>query len=513
MKPDRAFDRILTVIAGAALVALVLWATHFRLTLLTLGNDPDVDALAHARVARQVLTRPGNLSVHWVWLPLWHFIGAIGARFQYDLIFQRWLSVLCGVVAPFQLWAFLRRALDRDPSRAARWVPCFAAMLLTLWPGAMATFSSGEPEALFLVGFLALSHTLWRGDDGAAGLILAALCLLRYEAWTLVAAVFARALWRASRGETRGLRPMLAWVLPALGIAGWCLAHGLSTGVAFQFIKENRVYVARAWVELNIARRGNVAFEHPVIWYALLVPAHALRGRIVFTLMGLGSLKRLPRGWALFNGWLLLVITVIWLRRTNLGLMRHFTVLIPFYATLTALGVARVIDALLDRVAELKTVTQTLQRHTRSFAMALSAMVILHGLGHFIQTRWYREYQPRSATAQWEEAALGRLLRQNLQGTPCGRAFSTVRDAEVFARLPPARYLRWHPQDIRDYHTLVESVQCGVVLILARAEVPLEVREGIEVLYRSRRYQLLRRRRPAMYPPSVWRSRRPPSGR
>ncbi len=74
-------ERFLTVYRSARVswrVLAVVWSVVavVRFWLVTTGPDVDTDAYGHAVAARAFVVAPRDLSVHWVWLPLWHLVHA-----------------------------------------------------------------------------------------------------------------------------------------------------------------------------------------------------------------------------------------------------------------------------------------------------------------------------------------------------------------------------------------------------------------------------------------------------
>ena len=54
-------------LAGAGMLAV-------RLAVVATTADVDTDAYGHFAIARALLHEPANLSVHWVWLPGYHYL-------------------------------------------------------------------------------------------------------------------------------------------------------------------------------------------------------------------------------------------------------------------------------------------------------------------------------------------------------------------------------------------------------------------------------------------------------
>ncbi|MGH7438524.1 MAG: hypothetical protein ACRENE_22790, partial [Polyangiaceae bacterium] len=70
------------VVLAIALAALAAW----RIRCVFAGPEVDTDAYAHHIIARAILADPRDLAVHWVWLPVFHYLQvplvALGGRLR-----------------------------------------------------------------------------------------------------------------------------------------------------------------------------------------------------------------------------------------------------------------------------------------------------------------------------------------------------------------------------------------------------------------------------------------------
>ena len=191
-------------------LAVIVWgvmaAWIYHLQGLTLSH---YDAKAHLVVARRVIDSitPGWQQIGAVWLPLPHLLNLIPV--QVDALYRTGLSgiaisVLSMGVAAYAAAAIVLRATG---SRAGA-ILCGA--LLALNPNILYLQSTPmtEPLLIALLMLGAMTMHAWAGEGGsrwrrAAGLILAAACLTRYEAWPFTGAVLALAPWARWRsGES-----------------------------------------------------------------------------------------------------------------------------------------------------------------------------------------------------------------------------------------------------------------------------------------------------------------------
>src|SRR6202035_958325 len=104
-----------TLALALSLLALAAWRAACVLT----GPDIDTDAYAHHMIARAILADPGDLAVHWVWLPLFHYaqvlLVALGGTMQ-DV---RWVNVALSAALPVVLYVYVLRTARAAESSMA----------------------------------------------------------------------------------------------------------------------------------------------------------------------------------------------------------------------------------------------------------------------------------------------------------------------------------------------------------------------------------------------------------
>src|SRR5260221_7363356 len=81
-------------------LAVVLFLALWRMAYVIAGPDPDSDAYGHHAIARQILVDPKNLTVHWVWLPLFHYAQAIAIVFGATMNTVRLANVAISAAVP-----------------------------------------------------------------------------------------------------------------------------------------------------------------------------------------------------------------------------------------------------------------------------------------------------------------------------------------------------------------------------------------------------------------------------
>lgn len=220
--------RSLLVASAVMLVLRIVWVLRFR--------EIDSDAYGHFFIAIAARRDPGNVNVHWVWLPLFHFL--VGALTKIGVGFRgvRIANALLATVPPLLVW-------DARRDETARW----AAVALAVSPLLTILGQSAQPETLFLVFVVAAIHASVRERPVRAGIWLALAGMVRYEAW---GAAIAIGLWWMARDRTRGWLPFAA--IPAGVVALYVALRWWTDGTPLLFLRGTRditkVQVAReAW--------------------------------------------------------------------------------------------------------------------------------------------------------------------------------------------------------------------------------------------------------------------------
>src|SRR5215472_18920771 len=100
MRPHRAWLGVLAI----AMLGLAWW----RAACVLAGPDIDTDAYAHHMIARAILADPRDLAVHWVWLPLFHYLQVPLVAMGGTMDHLRWANVALMAVLPCMLFAYVR---------------------------------------------------------------------------------------------------------------------------------------------------------------------------------------------------------------------------------------------------------------------------------------------------------------------------------------------------------------------------------------------------------------------
>jgi hypothetical protein len=234
-------NRVVARVAGlAALIigiaaSILVWRAG-----LTLSH---YDARAHLVVARRILDSltPGWVQIGAVWLPLPHLLNLFPS--QIDVLYRTGLSGVAMSIASYVIACAALATLihHRTGSRAAALA---GTSVLALNPNVLYLQSTPMTEAL-LLGLLTwsvLETSRWAErptEIGAwrPGVLLAAACLTRYEAWPVTVAALAAAWYtrqRCDRPPNGGRHEILrVAVWPAAAIVGFFILSRATTGAWF----------------------------------------------------------------------------------------------------------------------------------------------------------------------------------------------------------------------------------------------------------------------------------------
>lgn len=346
--------RAVFALAAAAVVALAVW----RAGLVGVGPDPDSDAYGHHAIARQILVEPGDLGVHWVWLPLFHYFQAGLVALGATMNTIRFLNVAVSAATPLVLFGMIaQKRPDGGQAGAGEGaaIALFAALLAALSPIAMQMGTTAQPEPIFALLILGAAWALERKRSVVAAALLTVAVLMRYEAWAALAVTGAVALWDTWRERRLSWRVWLPVVAPAVGILIWAVLRRPYDGAWFGFLKQTREFANDALKAKSSLDAGPARLAEDVVYYAALVPWRVMGPIVLFAPLGLVRTVRVMGRWfVLLPAGCLAFLTLTWVMRGSLGLDRHFVVLVPLYATLVAHGiqvVAQGIGALVRRLA------------------------------------------------------------------------------------------------------------------------------------------------------------------
>jgi hypothetical protein len=451
------------VVLGLAVAALAAW----RAACVLAGPDIDTDAYAHHVIARQILADPTDLSVHWVWLPLFHYAQVPLVALGGTLDHVRWMNVVLAALPPVVLFAYVRRTCRRRPGwTSADATALLAALFAAGCPIAMQMGTTGQPEPLFVLLVLGVAIAFEERRYVAAAAQLGAAVMLRYEAWASLAAVAAIAAfepaWRRARGlepEPRAARAWTVVLVPALLILGWAALRRPVDGRWFGFLGDTHAFAAGATGSPGVAARGPIQLVKDALYYPVWVPLRVMGPVVPLVPFGVArTVRQQGARFVLVQVACLGFVSLTWVMRSSLGLDRHFVSVVPLYATFGAQGLAAIADGIArlgrggrgdrggsGRVAAIG---------ARALTGALSILAV-GGLGVALD-RWMDQWKGSIERGFPERAALGAFVHTLPDGAPI---FCDDATLELPSRLDRRRFDRHWVDDPRTWALIAEAAR------------------------------------------------------
>jgi hypothetical protein len=338
-----ASGRLGVLLVLAVVFALAIW----RLAYVLAGIDPDTDAYGHHTIARQILQTPRDLTVHWVWLPLLHYLQAGAIVLGATLQTVRFFNIGASAAVPLVLYLLLLR--NRRGASRTEWdpAPAIAAILCALSPIAMQMGTTRQTEPIFALLVVSLLLALHADRVVLATVLLTSAVLMRYEAWAIPPALALLLIGQRAQRAQSGLRgharwtPWLVVLVPLAAILAWAsLRHLVERAPWFSFLRDTRTFANGALGAKSSLEHGAGQLLRDLRYYAVDVPWRCVGYPLVLAPFGVArTLRREGARFFLVYLALLAFVTLTWVLRSSLGLDRHFVVLVPFYATLMANGV------------------------------------------------------------------------------------------------------------------------------------------------------------------------------
>jgi hypothetical protein len=319
-----------TVVALAlAIFALALW----RGACVLAGPDIDTDAYAHHMIARAILADPRDLAVHWVWLPLFHYVQVPLVLLGGTLNVVRWANVVLSAAAPVVLFLYVERTARSQKSRMAREaVGLLAALFAAACPIAMQMGTTGQPEPLFALLVLGVAIGLQQERYGWTAALLGAAVMLRYEAWAALGVVAVFVVLQRGRG----------WVSVAVPVAlilFWAALRRPVDGQWFAFLRQTKQFA-------NDALHQKSGVLGDLLYYPVQTAYRVTGSTLPLAVFGVArTVRQQGLRFVLVLAACLGFVSLTWITRSSLGLDRHFVCVVPLYAAFSAQGAVVIADA------------------------------------------------------------------------------------------------------------------------------------------------------------------------
>ncbi|MGV8017766.1 MAG: hypothetical protein AB2L26_06205 [Ignavibacteria bacterium] len=326
------------VMLGIVVAAVAVWQFVF----IYFYPDSDTDAYAHFIIARDLVRNPYNFSLHWVWLPMFHYIDALFVSTGFGMQAVRIMNVAVWAAVPVLVYVYLSR------KSAERMIPLTAGIITAVFPLGILMGSTAQPEPLFTLLILLFVFLFEEKKYILSSVILSFACLMRYEAWAVLAFTFIYIVIsfykaRADKSMHNELMVSLNILLPLLFISVWVVLRYLSDGHWFAFL-HGTVKFANDALDGSSAERGGLFNTlYDIIFYPVYVPFLFTGILVLLIPFGFRKFFSENRFLGYCGAGILLFITASWVTKSNLGLNRHFTSLIPVYSIMIAYGINEVI--------------------------------------------------------------------------------------------------------------------------------------------------------------------------
>jgi hypothetical protein len=456
----------------AALVLALAVLTTWRAACVLSGHDIDTDAYAHHMIARAILADPRDLAVHWVWLPLFHYLQVPLVALGGTMDDVRWANVCAATALPILLFWYVRRTADPGfgPVRSSPDVTALlAALFAAACPIVMQMGTTAQPESLFALATLGTAIAFQERRYVAASAMLSVGVLLRYEAWASLLALATLAgvvepWWRRRHGVVPGDRASRLWgalAVPVGLIVIWAVLRRPVDGRWFGFLGQTRAFATDATHGCCSLDRGAIGVASDLAYYPLFVPARVLGAALVLVPFGVArTVRQQGARFVIVQAACLGFISLAWVMRASLGLDRHFVAVVPLYSTLAAQGAA----AVGDRAARLAGHFSSPRVATLAGGAVLATVSVVSIIVLGVALDRWMEFWRASLKRGWpDRSAVGAYLRSL---PPSTTIFCDEATVEILSGLDRHRFDRhW----IDDPHTweLVEDVarQHGVAYV------------------------------------------------
>lgn len=322
------------------LAAVVICVALYQLLFILSLHDGDTDAYAHFIISRDIIRSPYNLSLHWVWLPLFHYIGAFFVLVGTGLEPIRFLNLIIWNSIPFIFFIYLKRKHESTG------LPLIASVLTALFPVGILMGTTAQPEPLFTLLILLFAVFYESEKYILSGLMLSAACMLRYEAWAVLLGISILFLIRILKQKSlyvnakKSLLIYLNIILPVFFILLWSFLRYLSEGEWFSFLHGTQKFANDALGESHSMQGGVLKFLNDLFFYPLWIPVLFSGAAALLIPFGIKKFFMENRIMFVISISILAFITLSWVLKSNLGLNRHFTAVIPYYSLLIACGYA-----------------------------------------------------------------------------------------------------------------------------------------------------------------------------
>jgi hypothetical protein len=477
-------QRAPSLVLAVALVALAVW----RAACVLAGPDIDTDAYAHHMIARAVLSDPFDLAVHWVWLPLFHYLQVPLVALGGTMDVVRWVNVILAAALPLAVYTYVVHtttlfgvpAPNNKLGTAHLWPPqataLFAALLAAACPISMQIGTTAQPEPLFALLVFGVATAFQFRRDVTAAVLLGAAVLLRYEAWAALAAIVAMAIaerWPRARGDQkpsgaiagaadRRSRAWLVALFPAALILTWAALRRPVDGRLFGFLRQTQEFAISAIPRTNKLGGHLAGLLSDLLYYPLAVPLRVIGPALALVPFGIArTVRQQGSRFTLILVACLGFVSLAWARRSTLGLDRHFVAVVPLYTIAAAQGLATLVDGAATLGRRLATETRAIGAARALGSVFGAASLAGLGLMLFVWMGFWRASIKRGWPERQAIAAFLRALPQS------STLFCDEATVEILSGLDRRRFDRHWVDDPHTWEIVVADARARGVAYVA----------------------------------------------
>lgn len=314
-----------------------------QIIYITNVADPDLDGYVHFVAGRLLSVDAMNLSTHWVWLPLYHYVLVLFIKAGAGFTAVRFFSVLCWMLVVYLTGKLLEQKRITGEGKLNNKKVWLTALLFFM-PTAFLSASSAEPEAFFTLLIISGVYLAMQDKYLLASIPFGAACLVRYEAAAMLAGICIYFILTVPAFSGKIKQTAEISFLPILMIFLWLYMRYAYQNEAFSFISRTKQF-ADTYTDVRpeyFMQAVQVLFD--ASFYILYIPLLAGGLFLIFAYRGFISAMRKYSLLGFASLSCLLFISLAWWLRYSLGLYRHFTVLLPFFALCIKEGVSGCID-------------------------------------------------------------------------------------------------------------------------------------------------------------------------
>jgi len=220
--------------------------------------------------------------------------------------------------------------------------------------------TTAQPEPLFALVMLGVAIAYETDRAGAAATLLSVAVLLRYEAWAAIAAIAAVQVVEATAAlpfarswpgvaRLRARRSTDGWLVVAAPVAlilAWAALRRPVDGQWFGFVRQTHEFASQVAQSRGDLSQSVVRLAMDALYYPVFVAARVLGPALPLAVFGVArTVREQGARFVIVLAACLAFVSLSWIRRSSLGLDRHFVVVVPLYAVFAAQGCAVVADA------------------------------------------------------------------------------------------------------------------------------------------------------------------------